>query len=191
MDEASGTERVLLDGREVQTADGDRRDFERERSDAGLLFERYADDIYRYCRLRGCSPSDAEDLTAEVFAQALPRLKALRWRGRPVVAFLYTLAGRRVADLSRRRARKPATVPMSEVTEDRAAASDGVKGALARGLQQLPEREQLAVVLRIVHGYSFAEVAAAVGGSDKAVKSLVYRGLERLQATLRAEGIEP
>ena len=188
MSELSGSEPVPVEPLGTRTAQ--RAVFETERSDPGLLFERYADDIYRYCRVRGCSPADAEDVTAEVFAQALPRLRSLRWRRRPAAAFLYTLANRRVTDTFRRRAREATPDSRYEVAETQ---TDGppLAPAFARALRQLSDREQLAVVLRVVHGYSFAEVAAVVGPSEKAVKSLVYRGLERMQSALLKEGIEP
>lgn len=186
-----GSESVALEPAAPGATGAERREFESERLDAGAVFERYADDIYRYCRARGCSVEDAEDITAEVFAQTLTRLRTLSWRRRPVVAFLYTVASRRVNDLHRRHAKQP-----RETAAEAAASGDtGEQGqqraALTRALQRLPEREQLAVVLRIIQGCSFAEVAATVGGSEKAVKSLVYRGLDHMQASLREEGIEP
>ena len=174
---------------EHAVADGGRREFERERGDAGLLFERYADDVYRYCRARGCSAADAEDVTAEVFAQALPRLGRLRWRRKPMVAFLYTVAGRRVADLARRRTREQPRHESAEVAGP--AAGQPIGEALVRALSALPERQQEAVILRVVNGYSFAELAAATGTSEKSAKGVVYRGLDRMRAVLAEEGIEP
>jgi RNA polymerase sigma-70 factor (ECF subfamily) len=190
MSEVSGSEPVPFEAGTSDTCGVGRVAFDAERADPALLFERYADDIYRYCRVRGCSPADAEDVTAEVFAQALPRLRTLRWRQRPVVAFLYTLANRRVTDVFRRAAREHAATREEEAAEPGRCGTQ-LGPAFARALRQLAEAEQLAVVLRVVHGYSFAEVAAVVGRGEKATKSLVYRGLERMQAALREEGIEP
>ena len=189
MSEVSGSEPVPVEPRGIGATD--RAAFDTERADPGLLFARYADDIYRYCRVRGCSAADAEDVTAEVFAQALPRLRSLRWRRRPAAAFLYTLASRRVTDTFRRAAREPTSDSDYEAAAAPTNTGPPLAPAFARALRQLSDREQLAVVLRVVHGYSFAEVAAVVGPSEKAVKSLVYRGLERMQAALQKEGAEP
>ena len=164
--------------------------FERERADPARVFELYADDVYRFCRASGCAPADAEDITAEVFAQALDRLAGLRWRRRPISSFLYTLARRRVADHFRRRRRELPVAPAGTV-ERFATDEDGrLGGALQVALGSLAERERVAVIARIVNGYSFAEVAVVLGSSEKAAKSLVYRALDKLEGALEAEGIE-
>jgi RNA polymerase sigma-70 factor (ECF subfamily) len=164
--------------------------FERERADPARVFALYADDVYRFCRASGCAAADAEDITAEVFAQALDQLAGLRWRRKPVSAFLYTLARRRVADHFRRRRRELPVAP-GDVVERLAAHEDAhLGGPLRVALGNLADRERLAVIVRIVNGYSFAEVAVVLGSSEKAAKSLVYRALDKLEAALDAEGIE-
>lgn len=169
----------------------ERERFERERSDPALLFELYADDVYRFCRASGCARADAEDITAEVFAQALGRLARLRWRHRPAVAFLFTLARRRVADHFRRQSREQPS-GLAEEWPASATEHDYIRtgAALRSSIAKLAERERVAVILRLVNGYSFAEVATALGSSEKAAKSLVYRALEKLEVALDAEGIE-
>ena len=178
---------------ELRTAGSrdERARFERERSDPARLFEVYADDVYRFCLASGCAPADAEDITAEVFAQALDRLALLRWRRRPAVAFLFTIARRRVADHFRRRARERPS-GLAATWPDRAGAREDGRAApaLRAALDDLADRERLAVILRLVNGWSFAEVATALGSTEKAAKSLFYRALEKLEAALEAEGIE-
>ena len=179
---------AAADDRDSDSEASAHRRFELERGDPALLFETYADDIYRYCRLRGCSPSDAEEVTAQVFEQALDKLPRLLWRRRPVVALLYAIARRRVADVYRGR-RHELLVGAVPDHADEPSEHSRLGSHLRAGLAEMPERERLAVVLRIVNGYSFAEVAVAIRSSEKAAKSLVYRGLERLEARLQEEGL--
>lgn len=177
----------MTDELDAGAVEAERLRFERERADPARLFELYADDIYRFCRASGCSPADAEDVTADVFAGALTKLGGLRWRRRPVVAFLYTIARRRVTDQTRRRAREQPAETIRGGFHD---PDHLVAHALRTGLAQLGERERTAVVLRVVNGYSFDEVAIAIGSSEKAAKGVVYRALRKLEIVFDAEGVE-
>jgi RNA polymerase sigma-70 factor (ECF subfamily) len=61
--------------------------------------------------------------------------------------------------------------------------------ALAQALRALPSDQQLAVHLRLVEGYSFAEVARLMGRSRGACQMLVLRAGRQLRAALEREGI--
>jgi RNA polymerase sigma-70 factor (ECF subfamily) len=173
--------------------EAERRRFEAERRDPELVFRRYYAQLFRYCRVRSRSDEDAEDLVAQVFAEVLRALPRLRWQGRPVLAFLYTVAGRRLADRARRR--RGDDVPLDalpDVPGGGPTADDLLTGPLLqRAILELPEDQRLAVYLQVVNGLSFAEVATVVGRTEKACKGLVYRGLERLRERLEAEGVTP
>lgn len=173
-------------------SDEERR-FRAEIRDPELVFRRYFDQIYRYCRQRVRSDADAEDICAQVFAEAIAALPRLRWKGRPAVSFLYTVAGRRVVDHRRHSSR--ATVDLDAVSEPVAPGPPvevlAQHGALGRAIEALPEDQRLCVFLQVVQGHSFAEVASIVGRTEKACKGLVYRGLERLRATLKEQGVTP
>jgi DNA-directed RNA polymerase specialized sigma24 family protein len=52
-------------------------------------------------------------------------------------------------------------------------------------MRALPPLERDVLVLRIVEGLSFAEIAAAVGISEEAAKKRSQRGLQRLRARVR------
>jgi RNA polymerase sigma factor (sigma-70 family) len=74
------------------------------------LYRRYVDAVYRYCFRRLGRREDAEDATAQIFAQALaglPRLGASPFR-----AWLFAIAHNVVADLHR--AQRP-TSPLTAV----------------------------------------------------------------------------
>ena len=58
---------------------------------------------------------------------------------------------------------------------------------IQKALQKLDPIQQNVVILRFLVGYSLKEVAAALGKSVPAVKSLQHRGLVALRATLKEE----
>ena len=63
------------------------------------------------------------------------------------------------------------------------------RDALGRALRRLPADQQLAVHLRLVEGYSFAEVGRLMGRSAGACQMLVLRAGRQLRETLEREGI--
>ena len=73
---------------------------------AAAAFRRHYRQIFRFVRRRSSSHEDAEDVTAEVFA-AVAALRAFEVGATPLLAWLYTVARRRLADDARRRARSP------------------------------------------------------------------------------------
>src|SRR5512136_1150128 len=67
----------------------------------GELFDAYYDRIYAYAYRRVGIRMVAEDIAAGVFEDALRGIRRLRWQGKPVIAWLYRIAGRRVVDYYR------------------------------------------------------------------------------------------
>jgi RNA polymerase sigma-70 factor (ECF subfamily) len=57
-------------------------------------------------------------------------------------------------------------------------------GVVRRAVATLPEKQRTAVVLHKYHGAEYAEIAARLGCTESAVKSLMFRAYERLRATL-------
>jgi RNA polymerase sigma-70 factor, ECF subfamily len=71
----------------------------------GVLYERHVERIYNYVHYRCASQSDAEDLTARTFYQALTNLPRFTSRGVPFIAWLYRIAHNLVANYHRSRHR--------------------------------------------------------------------------------------
>ena len=59
---------------------------QRERSHFGELYEQNFDRLYAYVARRVGSREDAQDLTAEVFHQALASIESFKWQGAPFIA---------------------------------------------------------------------------------------------------------
>jgi len=62
------------------------------------LYERNFHRVYAYVVRRVGDRHQAEDLTAEVFHEALAGIRKFEWRGVPFIAWLLRIASRAIAD---------------------------------------------------------------------------------------------
>jgi RNA polymerase sigma factor (sigma-70 family) len=156
------------------------------------LDERYAE-LFRFVRRRTVSGSEAEEITQSVFAQAAARLDAVKEGLPPPLEWLYTVAQRRLIDEARRRATRGTALPLADPTLEAREVSYGpeVAAALKAGLAALPRPQREVVVLRLVEGRSFAEIAELIGITEGACKMRFRRGLASVRATFERRGIEP
>jgi RNA polymerase sigma factor (sigma-70 family) len=148
--------------------------------------------VLRFVRRRTSSVADAEDITQEVFANAVAHLEKPGTEA-PTLSWLYTVARRRIADEARRRGRSQA-VPL-ELVADPAAHDDGygraVAEALEAGLATMPEGQRRVVVRRLLQGRSFAEIGRELRTSEDACRMRCMRGLQHLRDEFEKEGLEP
>lgn len=156
----------------------------------GRLYELYAPRIFRYVAYRVSTHADAEDLTAEVFVRMVKALPSYRDTGAPFEAWLYRIAGARVVDFRRRQR------PQVALHEDAYVGEDDPQGdveerqefeRLRAALARLSDEQQTVLVLRFIERKSHQEVAAIVGKSETAVKSIQHRALTELAALLGSE----
>src|SRR5437773_12254232 len=82
------------------------------------LYEENFERVYAYVLRRVCDRSEAQDITADVFQQALANLKRFEWRGAPFAAWLYRIAANAVADHFQRRARQSPASPPQQSSSD-------------------------------------------------------------------------
>jgi RNA polymerase sigma-70 factor, ECF subfamily len=172
----------------VAGAGPDERQFRREQADFDLLFREHYAEIVRYLAARLGSREEAADLAGDVFVEALRGVPRLRWRGRPVLAWLYRVAANMAADRVKQRARE---VSMAEPPVGGTTETDTLpeRDALARAMRSLPSDQALAVHLRVVEGYPFTEVGRLMHRSPAACQMLVLRAGKSLRELLEREGI--
>jgi len=171
-------------------AGDDHAGFRHHQRDFDALFRAHYAEIVRYLAVRLGSRDDAADVAAEVFVAAWRGVPRLRYRGRPVLAWLYRVAANMAADELKRSARER---PLTE-SEPAADGPDEVelvaeREALAKALGDLPADYQVVVHLRLVEGYPFSEVARMTGRSVGACQMQLLRAGRLLRASLREEGI--
>ncbi|MBD0348999.1 MAG: sigma-70 family RNA polymerase sigma factor [Thermoleophilia bacterium] len=162
---------------------------------AGRAFRRHYAQVFRYLRRRTESDEEAEDLAQAVFADAAEQLAHLRPGPPPVLAWLYTVAQRRLADRGRRAVRRPETIAPLEALRTEAVDEQTYGRAVADALRQaiagLPPGQRQVVVMKLLEGRPFAEIARRVGASEAACKMRFARGLEALRTDLERRGVEP
>ena len=156
----------------------------------GELFDAYYDRIYAYAYRRIGSRDQAEDIAASVFEDALRGIKRLRWQGKPIAAWLYRIAARRVADFYRARKNDTPLDEFVHISSDDtgdALERDDEYAAVRRGLQKLtaPERE----IIRLVF---FDEldgetIASLLGCTANNVYVRTHRALKKLESFLLSE----
>jgi RNA polymerase sigma-70 factor (ECF subfamily) len=156
------------------------------------LYRTYYPVVYRYTLFRVGSATVAEDVTSQVFLGMVRHLPRFSWKGKPFVAWLYSIAQKQVAHHHRSTGRAARTVGL-EQAEDLIADTAGPEATaqererrlrLARALRMLPESQREVVLLRHVLSLSLAETAAAVDKTEGAVKQLQLRGLATLKDIL-------
>ena len=145
------------------------------------LFNRYHQQLYRYCRSLTGSDQDAQDALQSTFANALIALRAGR-RNAPLRPWLYRIAHNESISLVRSRR------PTLEVPEELASTVDVHESAqqrerlatLVADLQELPERQRGALVMRELSGLSHAEIAQALEVSVGAAKQTILEARRSL-----------
>src|ERR671926_215832 len=79
------------------------------------LYEEHFERIYAYVLRRVCDRSEAQDITADVFQQALANIARFEWRGVPFAAWLYRIAANAIRGHYQRASRQsPAPPPLQE-----------------------------------------------------------------------------
>ncbi|MEA2125330.1 MAG: hypothetical protein QOI80_2112 [Solirubrobacteraceae bacterium] len=152
--------------------------------DFTALYREQARAVAGYFLRRTHDPETAADLTAETFAAA--RASARRYdaaRGTPA-AWLFGIAGHQLSRYQRDgrvddRARRRLRMERLELSE---AASARLEAEAV--LDRLPASERELVHARVVDERPYAELAAAAGVSEPAIRQRVSRALARLRKDL-------
>ena len=157
--------------------------------------------VYGYVRFRVGDPHLAEDLTAEVFERALPRLSAVRDPER-VRAWLFGIARHVVAD-ARRASQTAGETALLELLEPLVATGERCAVALTGETPEteairrdefrrlvahvagLDERSREVIGLRFVAGLRHRQVAAVLGVSEANAAQILHRALLALRRRLQ------
>lgn len=147
-----------------------------------VLFENEMPAIYRYAQSRLANPSEAEDATSQVFAEAWEHAEAFQDQGLPPRAWLFGIA-RNVVNTHRRRwfGRPPAVAIEAFDGASADPRLDADLLDLARSLALLEPAYAEVISLRFIHGLSLQEVAISLGASVDGIKGRQARALARLK----------
>ena len=148
----------------------------------GELYEQTVSSVYAYIARRVGHRHQADDLTAEVFREALASLGTFEWRGVPFVAWLLRIASRAVADHYKRSGRESGN-PVKEPDESVPQEIER-HVILFQLVERLPDAQARVIRLSFVEQRSIREIAHTLGRSEGAVKQLQLRAIENLRAQL-------
>ena len=165
-----------------------------DRDAFAALHDRYWQAIYTYVYYRVDDQDAADDLTAEVFVRMVEKIDKYRPRGKPFVAWLYTIARNLLTDYYRRRGRDAETLPLEDLplaspsNPSDAAENHLAAECLGRAIRQLTEDQRLVVIGKFIEGRSNAEIARILEKTEGSVKSLQHRALAALRRVIEREG---
>lgn len=157
-------------------------------------FRRHYAQVFRYLRRRLPTDHEAEELTQLVFADAARRLEQFKPGATPVLAWLYAVAQRRLADRARTLSRHGSLAELDQGRLQEVGERDygaNIAAALRSALERLPEQQRQVVVLKLLRGLPFAEIAARIGSTEGACKMRFARGLESVRDEFEKAGISP
>ena len=166
-----------------------RRAQQRDQVALTQLYEDNFDRIYRYIVLKIGDRTEAEDMTQQVFLNAIQSISSYNWKGMPFSSWLYRIAHNQVVDHLRKKSRR-IIVPLNEslpahepnpghVAEQKIAIEE--VAAAAKGLTLA---QQEVISLRFGGELSVAEVAIAMRRSEGAVKALQHSAIAALRKAL-------
>ena len=169
---------------------GERRLVEAAQKDPrrfGELYENNFERVYAYIARRVGNREEAQDLTAEVFHQALANLARYEWRGLPFAAWLLRIASNAIADSWKSKAREQGNPSSDELLSHDIHMEDVEQRAkLFRLVTTLPSDQRRVIEMRFAQEKSIREIAKELGRTGGAVKQLQFRGLETLRDQLVA-----
>lgn len=168
------------------------------------LARRWDDSLYRFARRMLGNEEDARDVCQEALTKAFQNIQRLRDPAR-FKSWLYHIT----LNLCRDRHRSPKSRIRNELYEeggpgeatwveegtrvespDRAAHRAGLGRVLDEVLEELPDEQRSAILLREVQGFTSFEVAEILGVPAGTVRTRIFYGLKTVRKRLRERGIE-
>ncbi|MGB3717751.1 MAG: sigma-70 family RNA polymerase sigma factor [Candidatus Promineifilaceae bacterium] len=157
------------------------------------LYERYQQTVHTFIYYRVSDQSTAEELTAKVFVRMVEKIEQYRHRGKPFLAWLYTIARNLLTDYYRQGG-MITLLPLDEklsaninnpvaVTEKKLLAD-----CLRLALQHLTAEQQDVIIGKFIENRSNADIADLMGKNVGSIKSLQHRALAALRRAIAKEG---
>jgi RNA polymerase sigma factor (sigma-70 family) len=152
----------------------------------GELFAAHGRMVLGLCRLLLRDPAEAEDAAQQVFLSA-HRAVLGGSAPREAPAWLAAIARNECRARIRARMREPLALPElpSDLPDPLASAIRALDlDAIWAALSSLPRRQRRALLLRELGGLSYHELGIALGVSQSAVESLLFRARQQLRSVL-------
>jgi RNA polymerase sigma-70 factor, ECF subfamily len=149
------------------------------------LYENNFDRVYAFVARRVVNREEAEDLTAEVFHQALATIGRFEWRGVPFVAWLIGIAAKLIAQRWQR-AGNAIQVATDELEDIGMEDDTERRTMLVQLVDALPPDQREVIVGRFINQKSIRDIAQQLERTEGAVKQLQFRALQALRTRVRS-----
>lgn len=155
-----------------------------------LLFEKYAESIYKYILFMVKDHQTAEDLTQETFIKAYT--KSHQFKGdAEFKTWLYRIAYTTTVNYFRKK--RPVTTffglsPINEKSAEESFLEQNDLEALYQAISKLKLNYQQVIILRKIQQLSVKETASVLKWSESKVKMTLSRALKKLQHHLNEGG---
>ncbi len=153
------------------------------------LYENNFERVYAFIARRVGDRDQAQDLTADVFHNALKNLGRFEWRGAPFATWLFRIAANAIADRGKRAAQFEAIKLLDTDAEQQHSNPADLeeieqRTRLFKMVDKLPVEQRRVIAMRFAQQKSIAEIAREIGRSEGAIKQLQFRGLQSLRMLL-------
>jgi RNA polymerase sigma-70 factor (ECF subfamily) len=149
----------------------------------------HVDRVYRHIYYRIGNIVDTEDLTQQVFLKAWQAIGRYKKTSSPFLAWLIRISHNLVVDFYRS---KKYHVNLNHDLRDEDQESNPEQFTEARfgqsrmraAIMQLPGEQQQVILMRFIEDFPFADIAAALGKSEGAIRVILHRALKKLRGIL-------
>ncbi|HRU33670.1 MAG TPA: RNA polymerase sigma factor [Candidatus Paceibacterota bacterium] len=159
----------------------------------GIIYEIFAERIYRYIYLKTSSREEAEDLTQQVFVRAWEALPQFEFKKNPFSSWLYSIARNLITDFYRKKkpdfsldSENAVEMPDDLDLTERLIIQDEIRQVF-EAINQLPLEQKDLLLLRFVDDLSYDEIASIMNKSPLTLRVIQHRALKRLKE-LMGEG---
>jgi RNA polymerase sigma-70 factor, ECF subfamily len=160
---------------------------ERAKAREPTVWSRWYDDYYgllfRYAAARLGDRGEAADIASQVFLEALHSIDRYTYRGRPILAWLYGIAGNLVSARLRQARRTQTRDALDEAGSD-PTATHLESLALREAIARLTTDQREVITLTFVLGLPVKEAALVLAKKEATVYSLQARAIANLRRLL-------
>ncbi len=164
--------------------------------DFDQVYNNHYQTIFNYCFRRTGDFDISRDISSETFLKAYLSYSKFRWKGVPVINWLYRIAGNEIKRHYRARKFQAKLIESiyleqqfsnnSHLDDERLAAQTELEKnekfrQIQQCIQQLPQSYQEVLVLKYFEQMTIKEIALIVGKREGTVKSLLSRGKAKLR----------
>jgi RNA polymerase sigma-70 factor, ECF subfamily len=145
-------------------------------TDFSTLYRKYAQDVFRFALYLSGDCSQAEDIASETFVRAWTSAEAIEVA--TVKGYLFTIARNLFLHGLRRKSRHvqmDSELPDPQASPYVQAEKKEEFRAVLAGLQELPEIDRSALLMRALDGMPYEEISRALGISLSSAKVKIHR----------------